>query len=150
MRIIVDGNDGVGKTNLAKKLQKDLSIKSYIHLSYNDPTSFNFYNELLKKNDVIFDRSFIDERIYSEILNRKCSLSFEIESVLFKTLSLLDYKVIICHTLQKQNKADEHVQIIEHEAYIDSYFYEIAKGHNFIYFDPFNDNYDELLKKVLS
>lgn len=150
MRIIIDGNDGVGKTKLAKKLQRDLNVKSYIHLSYNDPTSFSFYHELLKKNDVIFDRSFIDERIYSEVLQRKCSLSFELESILYKTLKLLDYKVIICHTDNKQNKADEHSEIINHEAYIDSYFHEIAKAHDFIYFDPFNDSYDELIKKVLS
>lgn len=150
MRIVVDGNDGVGKTNLAKRLQQDLDIKSYIHLSYNDPKSFVFYNELLKKSDVIFDRSFIDERIYSEVFKRHCLLSFELESYLYNTLKLLNYKVIICHTKTKQNKDNEDVEIIEHEVYIDSYFKEIAKAHNFIYYDPFNDSYDDLLKKMLS
>lgn len=150
MRIILDGNDGVGKTNLAKRLQQDLDIKSYIHLSYNDPKSFTFYNELLKKSDVIFDRSFIDERIYSEVFKRRCSLSFELESYLYNTLKLLNYKVIICHTETKQNKDNEDAEIIEHEMYIDSYFKEIAKAHNFIYYDPFNDSYDDLLKKMLS
>ncbi|NCU31999.1 MAG: hypothetical protein EOM23_03465, partial [Candidatus Moranbacteria bacterium] len=75
MRIIIDGNDGVGKTWLAKRLQNDLGIKSYIHLSYKDPTSYSFYSNILKKENVIFDRSFIDEPIYSEVLGRKNNLS---------------------------------------------------------------------------
>jgi deoxyadenosine/deoxycytidine kinase len=148
MRIIIDGNDGVGKTQLAKRLQADLDIKSYIHLSYKDPTDVDFYFNIMKKENVIFDRSFIDEPIYSKVLDRKCSLEHYDIAKLFKLLELKNYIVIICHTEKKFNKPNENVQVLENKREIDLYFRDIAIQKNFIYFDPIKENYNHLLAQL--
>jgi adenylate kinase family enzyme len=146
MRIIIDGNDGVGKTTLAKRLRHDLDIKSLIHLSYNDPRDYNFYSTILKKTDVIFDRSFIDEPIYSFVLNRKAEFDINEELKLYNLLKELKYTVIICHTPEKIVKANEIKDIVAKETIIDEYFEKVAKENGFLYFDPMNDNYDQLLE----
>lgn len=148
MRIIVDGNDGVGKTTLAKRLQKDFNIKSFIHLSYNDPRDFEFYYNILKKDDVIFDRSFIDEPIYAFVLNREQQLPIDSELKLYEALKKLKYKVVICHTKDKLNKENEHKEIIAKETTIDEYFEKVASEHDFIYYDPMTENYELLLEKL--
>ena len=148
MRIIIDGNDGVGKTTLAKRLQQDLNIKSYIHLSYNDPTNYLFYATVAKKTDVIFDRSFIDEPIYEEVLKRPANLNDNEISKLYDILKELDYIVIICYADNKNNKEDEYKEIKDNEKYIDRYFEKVAKDNNYIYFNAFEDDYYKLLEWV--
>lgn len=148
MRIIVDGNDGVGKTTLAKKLQAEFNIKSYVHLSYSDPRDFEFYYNILRKDNVIFDRSFMDEPIYAFVLNRKPEIDLADEVELYDLVSDLGYIVIICHTDKKLNKGDEFKSIIENEELIDNYFKDASNTPGFIYFDPLNDNYDQLVNLI--
>ena len=52
--IIIDGPDGVGKTTLAKNLQKTFNITSFIHLTKDDPRTFEFYKNMLLKKDAVF------------------------------------------------------------------------------------------------
>ena len=148
MRIIIDGNDGVGKTTLSLRLKEDLDIKSYVHLSYKDPTNFLFYSSILEKTDIIFDRSFIDEPIYSEVLRRKPGFNNRSEENLYEKLKKLNYIVIICYSPKKINKDNEHKEIIENEKLIDRYFENVAKKNNFVYYDPINDDYDKLLEGI--
>lgn len=148
MRIIIDGNDGVGKTWLAKRLQQDLDITSYVHLTYKDPRNYYFYLNMLKKTDVIFDRSFIDERIYSEVLGRRPEFPEEVERMLYQQVQDLNYKVIICHTKDKQLKDDEHAEIKMFEKKIDTYFKDIALTHGYYYFDPMRGSYNMLLDQL--
>lgn len=136
MRIIIDGNDGIGKTTLAKRLKEDLDIKSYIHLSYKDPKNFNFYANLLYKQDVIFDRSFMDEHIYSEVLDRKKALSKKAEEKLHKIVDDEDIFVIICFSEKKKYKeANEDQRIIDNVEKIDSYFFKKAFKHGYFLFN---------------
>lgn len=148
MRIIIDGNDGVGKTTLSLRLKEDLNIKSYIHLSYHDPTDYVFYSSILEKTDVIFDRSFIDEPIYSEVLRRQPGFNERSEEHLYEKLKKLNYIVIICYSLNKINKENEHKEIIDNEKVIDRYFESVAKKYDFIYYDPMHDDYDKLLEWI--
>lgn len=141
MRIIIDGNDGIGKTTFIKELQQKLDITSYIHLSNKDPRDFNFYKTILKKEDVIFDRSFIDERIYSEVFGREPMLTKEEEQELH-FITKLDSKtvVIICHNEIKRHNKDEHNLVIKYEKHIDNRFREIADKYNYLYLDLNNKN----------
>lgn len=148
IRIIIDGNDGIGKTTLAKRIGQDLGIDSYIHLSYNDPRSFGFYNEIIKKDNVVFDRSFMDEVIYSSVLERDCTLSRAQVEYLHAQLKELGVIVIIAHTKNKIYSEDEFVGIVSSERRIDTYFSDLAFKYGYIYYDTHNDNYDDLLNRV--
>lgn len=171
MRIIVDGNDGVGKTTLATKLQKDLDIKSYIHLSGSDPRNFDFYNNIMRKQNVIFDRSFLDDDIYSIIYNRPHGLS-ELETRLLTNYLAVsdDIFIIICYTNNKKiTKPNETKEVLENEHKIDDYFNSLYKSlskkrvnftssthkQNIIYYETLLDNelandiaYNKLLSTI--
>lgn len=147
MRIIIDGNDGVGKTTLAKKLQKDLNIKSYIHLSNKDPRDFNFYSAILEKDDVIFDRSFMDEPIYSAVLNRHPKLLPSQANILHEYIKANNIIVIICFRQVKLYDDNEEKRIVNASEKIDNYFYALVKEHGYIYFDTERD-YDTLVTLI--
>lgn len=148
MRIIVDGNDGVGKTTVAKTLKEVFNITSYIHLSYKDPSDFNFYNRILEKDNVIFDRSFLDELIYADVLGRKSNITPKQTQELAVKAKELGFLFIICHTSNKNYSNDEHEEIIKNEDKIDSYFKNVVNNFNLKYFDPFNDSIIDLVKWV--
>lgn len=135
MRIIIDGNDGIGKTTFARELQKALGIRSYIHLTGSDPRDFNFYAEILKKRNTIFDRSFLDEPIYSEVLGRASGLTEQEYNRLLEYTKESDIIVIICHNDIKRYAKDEHPLIMKYSDRIDKAFESIALENNFIYLD---------------
>ena len=107
-----------------------------------------FYATVAKKTDVIFDRSFIDELIYAEVLKRPANLNDNEISKLYDILKELNYIVIICYADNKNNKEDEHKEIKDNEKYIDRYFEKVAKDNNYIYFNAFEDDYYKLLEWV--
>lgn len=148
MRIIIDGNDGVGKTTLSNELKDVFQIPSYIHLSYNDPTNYEFYFNMLLKDNVIFDRSFMDEKIYSKVLNRPTNLFDNEINKLHLLLKKLNYIVIICYSDKKRTKENELQQIKQNEKNIDNYFKDLAHKHNYIYFNMFKDDLKTLIKQI--
>jgi len=150
MRIIIDGNDGVGKTTLAKKLQEHFGIKSYIHSSWNDPSDYMFCRELLRKEDVIFDRCFLDERIYSKVLNRKPRLTLEQEQSLIEFVKSEGILVILCFNDRPIYDSREDKRIVNSKYFIDSKFFELAEQHNFKKFYVKEQNFEQLVNIVSS
>lgn len=152
MRIIVDGNDGVGKTTLIKKLQKDLDIKSYIHLSSKDRADYDFYSALLDKQDVIFDRSFISERVYSHVLNRPFGsrLAYFEEDRLYRKAFENNYIIIIATSEEKVYSEGEFEAVIAKADNIDAYFEAVVNKYkdNIIRYDTRNSNYEELVDLI--
>lgn len=149
MRIILDGNDGIGKTTFAKQLQKELGIRSYIHLTGDDPRTYEFYKHILKKEDTIFDRSFLDEPIYSEVLGRKSELTDEEKAKLLAQVEISDIVVIICHNDIKRYSKDEHPLVIKYKDKIDYYFEDVALTYNYIYLDLDNKKQKKEVIKFL-
>lgn len=148
MRILIDGNDGVGKTTLALRLKEDLGIKSYIHLSGRDPRDYEFYHNILKKENVIFDRSFMDERIYSQVLKRECTLLPVDEARLHGQLDTEDAFVIICHSAEQIFHDDESEDVIKAAPIINQYFITLALNKGYLLYDTRADSYENLLKSI--
>ena len=94
MRIIIEGADGTGKSTVSNYLKEKYNLE-YIHVNGNDPNTFEWYMDLLEKNNVIFDRHFIGEMIYPYIFDRKCNLSQEQFDILLKKTKELNYNIII-------------------------------------------------------
>jgi endonuclease III-like uncharacterized protein/thymidylate kinase len=76
--LLIEGIDGVGKTTLSKMLLKfDYKL---IHFDYNlkEMNLFNYYQEILKSSSLskmIFDRSYVSERVYGMVLRGKSRIS---------------------------------------------------------------------------
>jgi len=147
MRIIVDGNDGTGKSTICRQIQKELGITSYVHLSYKDPTDFDFYYNIFKKQDVIFDRSFMDEPIYADVLGRISKLSDnEVIKLHEHIQNMPKTKIIICVSDNNLYDEDEDVRIIENRKKIDTNFLNIAKKYNYFLYNMNKNNFNELIK----
>lgn len=78
MKIVVEGPNNVGKSTFIKKLMERDTFKDYEveHLSHLTPNDYQFHKDLLDlPQDMIFDRFYLGEIIYSDIYNRKPKLS---------------------------------------------------------------------------
>ena len=73
-KIIVEGCDGTGKTTLCKKLAEHYGL-DIVHVTSKDPNDFEFYRQLLRKTNVVFDRHFVGELIYPEVYKREGKLT---------------------------------------------------------------------------
>lgn len=76
MNIIIEGPDATGKTTLTNKLIKKYNMKS-MHLSGDTKNDFDFHNDLLNKNNYVYDRFFMGELVYPKIYKRDPKLNFE-------------------------------------------------------------------------
>lgn len=70
MKIVLEGCDGTGKTTLAKKLA-DLFCLDICHCTQHDPSDFLFYQQTLRKENIVWDRHTIGELIYPRVFNRE-------------------------------------------------------------------------------
>lgn len=104
MRIIIEGPNNVGKSTLISKILMNEKFKNYKveHCSQFCPNDRIFHETLLKQNkNIIFDRFFIGEQVYSEIFKRKKLTSLddisELMNVYLDTLIIFvdaDYEFI--------------------------------------------------------
>ncbi len=88
MHIIIDGCDGCGKTTLTDKLAKQFSLDKIIMTRYGWKDFQSYYQKAALDN-VVSDRSFISERVYSKLYNRQSSITKE----LYDALLSLYYKI---------------------------------------------------------
>ena len=122
MKLIITGHDFSGKSTLLKELfkEEDNGKLSYIHLSYNEPTDFNFYYNTLQFNNFIMDRCYLDELIYPEIFHRKPGLTLQEAKLLYDVSKLLGITTVIleCNNeeLDKrilERKGQEEPEVLE-------------------------------------
>lgn len=143
MIVILDGPDGVGKSTLAKKLQEEFNIDSYIHLTGKDPRDYAFYKTMLGKTDVIFDRSFMSEPIYSSVLEREQCLTHEELQDLYEIVDKNGIIVIICLADRADIKYhdNENPIIIQNQSVITSYFLHVALENSYYIAYPLAGGY---------
>lgn len=70
MRIILEGPDGVGKTTLAQQLADHYGC-DIIHMTEKGSKKFFDYQDKARLDNIVSDRSFFSERVYSSVFNRK-------------------------------------------------------------------------------
>lgn len=94
MRIIIEGADGTGKTTLAEQLANEFGL-GLMHISNKDPNDLDFYYQLLRKDDVVYDRNLIGEMIYPKIFNRPGKLKeYELDYLMAKAEDL-GFKIFV-------------------------------------------------------
>lgn len=97
MKLIITGHDFSGKSTILKELYKDFDNgkMSYIHLSYREPTTEEFYHNTLQFSNFIMDRCFLDELIYPEVFNREAHLDYLGAERLLEEATILGITVIV-------------------------------------------------------
>lgn len=95
MRIILEGCDGSGKSTLSEFLASKYAC-DIIHMTRWSDKSFDTYVKKLSLNDnIIFDRCFISEYVYSKIFNRKTEITDEKIELLLDLSTYLNYNIYI-------------------------------------------------------
>jgi len=84
MRIVLEGCDGTGKTTLANELASIYKL-DICHCTQHDPSDYLFYQQTLRKENIVWDRHTIGELIYPKIFNREQKTTEE------QALSIVDY-----------------------------------------------------------
>lgn len=116
MIIIFEGNENTGKTNISKQLSKEINIPYFKNkVELNNPIfieTIDFEEEIkyiwrflisfMKqiKCDAIFDRGYITEYVYGNVLRKENFEKKNIEKYIFKydeILSEMDCKLIFCY-----------------------------------------------------
>lgn len=128
MIYIIEGPDLSGKSTMVKKLNKD---NKYEVIHFDKPNnSFDFQNhylEVLNKENVILDRYFFSEIVYSKVFNRKCRVSkqtiLEIRKKLKNTPHCLIYLNPGVNELKKRYKlrGDELISENQIEKIVEEY-----------------------------
>lgn len=94
MKIILEGADGTGKTTLAKILADRYGL-DICHCTQDDPGDFPFYQQTLRKENVVWDRHTLGELIYPDIFGRQQKISPEDARLLLHTARNEGVKVFV-------------------------------------------------------
>lgn len=135
MRMIVDGCDGVGKTTYASRLA-NIYHCDVIHMTAKSPKNLRAYLHRLRNDNVIFDRFFISEVVYSKVFNRNTKIKeFEIRFLLF-ICKLLKYEIriltqddsVMLERLKRRN--DESNEILNNVGRLNEEYVKFADKYN--------------------
>lgn len=155
---IFDGPDGSGKTTLAKRISKELNLpyhkNPYEHSEWKHPERYKLmlrYTDLyfltyLKNSgsDVVLDRCWTTEWVYSQVFNRGFDESFlkELDEL---TLQVPDSVVIITTRTSQPKESDELEGVDENWKKIRDKYFDLASWtkNKVIYINTENRTPDE-------
>ena len=135
MRIILEGCDGVGKSTLAESLASTYCC-DIIHMTRWSNKTFNTYIEKMSMDNIIFDRCFISEYIYSHIFNRITEISDKNIETLLNVAKALNYHIFIltCDddelVKRLKNRNNETDDIIDNTIKINNMYVDFARKYN--------------------
>lgn len=136
MRIILEGCDGSGKSTFAESLASKYHC-DILHMTRWSDKKFCTYVEKMSMTDnIIFDRCFISEYIYSRIFNRITDISDKDIKTLLNVAKALDYHIFILtcddDELMKRlsDRNNETSEIIDNAIKINNAYFDFAKKYN--------------------
>ena len=135
MKLIITGHDYSGKSTMLRDLWGtfDNRSASFIHLSYREPTNYEFYNQTLEFSNFLMDRCFLDELIYPEVFNREPNLTEEEAEQLMAKCEALQIKILILECSDEEierriklRKEKEEPEVLDNILLIKKRYREIA------------------------
>lgn len=112
MIIIIEGNDGTGKSTLAENLANSLTGYTIIHRTHLTDTpkselAMIYRDLLLKHTNIIFDRAWYSEMAYGPVFRGESCISTEDMHKLEELLHALGGFVVYCHSENAYKRACE-------------------------------------------
>lgn len=155
MKVIITGHDYSGKSTVLEKLFKENNNgkMSYIHLSYREPTNYEFYKHTLEYSNFVMDRSFLDELIYPEVFGREGNLSFNEAAVLLDQVRNNGIKMYVFECSDEEikrrilNRTDieEEPEVLAQVANIKQRYRFFANYFGIPIIDTTNKTYEEII-----
>ena len=137
MIIIIEGNDGTGKTTLANDLAKTLHGYKVIHRTHLTDTpkselAMIYRDLLLKHTNIIFDRAWYSEMAYGPVFRGESCISIEDMHRLEELLHALGGFVVYCHSENAYERAcergEDYVQNYDQWMRVNMNYNEIFKN----------------------
>ena len=131
MKIVIEGCDGVGKSTAVSKLAKKYNL-DICHCTQRDPSDFGFYQETLRKENIVWDRHFIGELIYPKVFDRDQNISAFDAYELVNDGKSNGVKFFIMtadiETIRERltRRGNECVEVLENLEYINNKFIDFA------------------------
>jgi thymidylate kinase len=131
MRIILEGVDGIGKSTICKKLSEKFGM-SIIHNRADTDNSVEYYAQLLTVPNLIQDRSYVSEEVYSMAFGRKIRLDHNDLAFIKARAASHSTVVIILYSSDpdgswRLNNTNETKELQEHQNMINKLYWNYAK-----------------------
>lgn len=150
---IVEGPDGAGKSTLIEYIHENVesgSGREYskVHMKGTDPMTYPFLKEMLRKKNVIWDRHFVSENIYSDLYKKPRRLAEDDRERLLQytfdnnipIIILLPSEYILDEDEDKIIKKEHHKLVARYKSFVAE---ALAKGFtNVHYYNRFEDDFN--------
>lgn len=152
---MIDGCDGTGKSSVCEKLANELNC-NIIRLTKNGPRAVESYKYLMNANNVVHDRSFISELIYSKYFEKDVELSSQEILTLWRIIRYLPINFFILTANNEEIykrislRGDEFIKDAEIFKKINDEYRTFAKCNEVTLIDTTNKSIDEVVKEIRS
>lgn len=153
MKLIITGHDLSGKSTYLNTIYT--TGNTYMHLSYKDPKTYDFYSQLLRFSDFIMDRCFIDELIYPNVFKREQALSRAEANALLDYCITNNIKIVIfeCSDEEIQRRLSSNIGREEPEVLLNlleikKQYKKLSEVYNIPLIDTTNKTMEELTKEI--
>lgn len=137
MIIIIEGNDGTGKSTLAENLANSLTGYTIIHRTHltdmpKSELAMIYRDLLLKHTNIILDRAWYSEMAYGPVFRGESCISIEDMHKLEELLHALGGFVVYCHSENAYERAcergEDYVQNYDQWMRVNMNYNEIFKN----------------------
>lgn len=135
MKVILEGCDGTGKSTLAKKLAEKYHCDILAMTAWGTRDVKKYFDRYAN-DDIISDRCFISEVVYSKALNKQSKVSDEDFKLLMEYVKAQGFKIIVLNqtasVLKERLKArgDESEEILNNVVKIQAEYMFLANEYN--------------------
>jgi thymidylate kinase len=151
MKIIIDGCDGTGKTTLIEKLADHYNCDVVRMMRNGSKEYFDYKSKYIEIENVIFDRSFMSEVVYSKVFNRTCRLAeFSFRS-LFDVIKDIPTIILDCdpETIRERLLAkNEDPIIIDQIDIIRKAYIDLADEFHIPVIDTTKVSFEEIIERI--